>query len=48
MNNKLTELTLKLYVGRHIVEIVDTVLVPEANSVGRFEWSWCPFACFKG
>ena len=47
MNNKLTELTLKLYVGRHIVEIVE-VLVPEANSVGRFEWSWCPFACFKG
>jgi len=26
MNNKWTDLTLKLYVGRHIVEIVDTFI----------------------
>ena len=24
------------------------VLVIEEKSVGRFEWSWCLFACFKG
>jgi len=24
------------------------VLVIDVKSVGRFEWSWCPFACFKG
>ena len=24
------------------------VLVIEEKSVGRFEWSWCHFSCFKG
>ena len=23
------------------------VLVPDENFVGRFEWYWCPFTCFK-